>query len=144
MSLIYFLSFYFSFLLLLCLEIDIVLAEGTSTDMSGIEDSENNEEESEDENTPKQDKGKGKAKDEYDKEDDSGFLLYLEKLLAERDELIFEYEDANREWNKSGLEVDKLKSDLLASRLDEIEDQIEELKAHGFVDPMDSENEDEN
>ena len=66
-------------------------------------------------------------------------------LINRRDELIDQYEKANRAWNVSNLEKDKVYMDKVVSELDAAEKVIKELsREYDLIDPYASDEDDEN
>ena len=93
-----------------------------------------------------EEKGKGKADPEQvDQEDErSNLVAIFSDLINKRDELIDEYEKANRTWNASNLEKDKVYMDRVAHELDAAEEVIKELsREYDLIDPYASEEDDE-
>jgi hypothetical protein len=120
---------------------------GTPEDPIDLTKEDSDDEDINKDDRSKQDKGKGKAdpKEDNETQDDPSLLEYFYKLLEKRDELISQYEEASRVYNVSETEENKLRHDQLANQLDEIENDIDAMKDHGFLDPADDiQSEDEN
>lgn len=93
-----------------------------------------------------EEKGKGKADPEQVGQEDerSNLVAIFSDLINKRDELIDEYEKANRTWNASNLEKDKIYMDRVAHELDAAEEVIKELsRDYDLIDPYASEEDDD-
>jgi len=77
--------------------------------------------------------------------DDASLLKYFYNLLEKRDISISEYENANKAYNASQTEQNKLIYQKAVENLDKIERDINAMKKHGFLDPADDiQSEDDN
>jgi hypothetical protein len=94
-----------------------------------------------------EEKGKGKAEPEQVSQENerSNIMSIFNDLINRRDELIDQYEKANRAWNVSNLEKDKVYMDKVVSELDAAEKVIKELsREYDLIDPYASDEDDEN
>ena len=107
-----------------------------STPEDPIDLTKDDEDDDNTDNKSKEDKGKGKADVDNDN-DDPNLLEYFYKLLDKRKELINQYEEASRAYNKSETEENKSKHDKIVDLLEENEQDIETMKDNGFLDPAD-------
>ena len=122
-----------------------VYAMGPDTDLDMNEgsnvvpsDSENDSDSNQD--NKKLDKGKGKMIENEEDDTESALLEYWYNLLGQRDELIEEYEQANRNFNKSGSSQDEASLRYIEKLIDNLDNEIEDLKDQkGYIDPKDIE-----